>query len=86
MEFEEKFLLYIVEALVDDKDAVKIERQLDQRGLLLTLTVAPSERGKIIGREGKMRDAIRTLLRAVGRKNNAYISFRLSEEEGDREQ
>lgn len=81
MESDEKFLHYIAGELVDNNEAIKVERTVDQRGVLLTLTVAPNERGKIIGREGKMKDAIRTILRAVGRKHNAFISFRLNEDD-----
>ena len=78
------FLKFIAESLVDKKDSVKIEKRVDERGVLLTLSVDPNERGKIIGRSGRTRDAIRTLLRAVGRKEDAYVSFRLEEEERDK--
>jgi len=76
---DQDFLEFIVKALVDNTDSVKVDRRVDPKGVLLTLSVDPAERGKIIGRSGKTRDAIRTLLRAVGRKNNAYVSFRLDE-------
>ncbi len=82
---DKNFLEMVVKALVDNADAVSVAKKVDERGVLLTLTVAPDERGKIIGRSGRTRDAIRTLLRAVGRKHNAYVGFRLDDDDDNRD-
>lgn len=82
MEKEQEFLQYVVEALVDEPSAVKIERKVDEMGVLLTLDVAPADMGKIIGRSGNTAKAIRTLLRVVGMKNNARVNLKINEPEG----
>ena len=75
------FLEYIVKALVDHPSDVKVSRVVDEMGVFITLEVNPGDMGKIIGRSGKTSDAIRTLLRVVGMKNNARVSFKIKEPE-----
>jgi len=82
MEKEQEFLEYVVKALVDEPNAVKIERKVDEMGVLLTLDVASVDMGKIIGRSGNTAKAIRTLLRVVGMKNNARVNLKINEPEG----
>ena len=82
MNQETQFLEYIVKAMVDNPDAVKIVRSVDDMGVLLNLTVAPEDMGKIIGRKGNTAGAIRTLLRVVGMKNNARVNLKINEPEG----
>ncbi len=82
MENDQAFLQYVVEALVDEPSAVKIDRKVDEMGVLLTLDVAPQDMGKIIGRSGNTAKAIRTLLRVVGMKNNARVNLKINEPEG----
>lgn len=82
MNQETQFLEYIVKAMVDNPDAVKIVRSVDDMGVLLNLTVAPEDMGKIIGRKGNTAGAIRTLLRVVGMKNNARVNLKIPEPEG----
>jgi len=76
------FLEYVVKALVDNPNDVKIERTLDEMGVLITLTVNPADMGKIIGRMGNTAKAIRTLLRIIGMKNNARVNLKINEPEG----
>ncbi len=76
------FLEYVVKALVDSPNEVKIVRTVDEMGVLLTLGVAPIDMGKIIGRMGNTAKAIRTLLRVVGMKNNARVNLKINEPEG----
>lgn len=76
------FLEYVVKALVDNPDDVKIERTVDEMGVLISLTVNPSDMGKIIGRMGNTAKAIRTLLRIIGMKNNARVNLKINEPEG----
>ena len=77
-----QFLEYVVKALVDNPNDVKIERTVDEMGVLITLTVNPADMGKIIGRMGNTAKAIRTLLRVVGMKNNARVNLKINEPEG----
>lgn len=76
------FLEYVVKALVDNPNDIKIERTVDEMGVLITLTVNPADMGKIIGRMGNTAKAIRTLLRIIGMKNNARVNLKINEPEG----
>ena len=82
MELDAQFLEYVVKALVDNPADVKINRTVDEMGVLLTLEVSPLDMGKIIGRSGNTAKAIRTLLRVVGMKNNARVNLKINEPEG----
>jgi predicted RNA-binding protein YlqC (UPF0109 family) len=76
------FLEYVVKALVDNPNDVKIDRTVDEMGVLISLTVNPSDMGKIIGKMGNTAKAIRTLLRIIGMKNNARVNLKINEPEG----
>lgn len=82
MEQDVKFLEFIIKSLVENPDDVKINRTVDEMGVLMTLDVNPADMGKIIGREGNTAKAIRTLLRVVGMKNNARVNLKINEPEG----
>lgn len=82
MEADQVFLEYVVKALVDNPNDIKIERTVDEMGVLITLTVNPADMGKIIGRMGNTAKAIRTLLRIIGMKNNARVNLKINEPEG----
>jgi predicted RNA-binding protein YlqC (UPF0109 family) len=79
---DKTFLEYVVKALVDNPNDVKIDRTVDEMGVLITLTVNPADMGKIIGRMGNTAKAIRTLLRIIGMKNNARVNLKINEPEG----
>ncbi len=81
-ETDKEFLEYVVKALVDNPNDVKIDRTVDEMGVLITLTVDPADRGKIVGRMGDTAKAIRTLLRIIGMKNNARVNLKINEPEG----
>jgi predicted RNA-binding protein YlqC (UPF0109 family) len=81
-EADKIFLEYVVKALVDNPNDVKIERTVDEMGVLITLTVNPADMGKIIGRMGNTAKAIRTLLRIIGMKNNARVNLKINEPAG----
>ena len=81
-ERDTQFLDFTVKALVDNPNDVKIERTVDEMGVLLTLSVNPADMGKIIGRMGNTAKAIRTLLRVVGMKNNSRVNLKINEPEG----
>lgn len=82
MEQDQQFLEYVVKALVDNPNDVKIKRTVDEMGVLLTLTVHRDDMGKIIGRSGATAKAIRTVLRVVGMKNDARVNLKIEEPEG----
>ncbi|OGZ97377.1 MAG: hypothetical protein A3I44_01530 [Candidatus Sungbacteria bacterium RIFCSPLOWO2_02_FULL_51_17] len=78
------FLEYVVKSLVDNPDDVKVDRKVDEMGVLLTLKVSPQDMGQVIGRNGNTAKAIRSLLRVVGIKNNARVNLKIEEPEGGR--
>lgn len=82
METDVKFLEFVVKTLVENPDDVRINRTVDEMGVLMTLDVNKDDMGKIIGREGNTAKAIRTLLRVVGMKNNARVNLKINEPEG----
>ena len=79
---DQDFLEFVVKALVDNPDSVKVNRTVDEMGVLLTLDVHKDDMGKIIGRAGNTAKAIRTLLRVVGMKNDARVNLKINEPEG----
>ncbi len=81
---DKQFLESLVKSLVDHPDSVKINRTVDEMGVLLTLDVHADDMGKIIGRSGNTAKAIRTLLRVVGMKHDARVNLKINEPEGGR--
>jgi len=81
-ELDQTFLESVVKALVDNPDDVRIDRKVDEMGVLLTLDVNSEDMGKVIGKSGNTAKAIRTLLRVVGMKNNARVNLKINEPEG----
>lgn len=79
---DKDFLEFVVKSLVDNPEAVKVDRKVDEMGVLLALKVDPSNMGQIIGRNGNTAKAIRTLLRVVGMKHNARVNLKIEEPEG----
>jgi len=79
---DEAFLEYLVKSIVNHPDDVKVERKIDEMGVLLTLNVNPKDMGYVVGKGGSTARAIRTLLRIVGIKNNARVNLKINEPEG----
>ncbi len=79
---DQEFLEYVIKMLVDNPSDVKVNRQVDEMGVLLTLDVNPADMGKVIGRSGNTAKAIRILLRVVGMKNNARVNLKINEPVG----
>jgi uncharacterized protein len=84
MHEDKQFLETLVKSLVDHPESVRINRTVDEMGVLLTLDVHAEDMGKIIGRSGNTAKAIRTLLRVVGMKNDARVNLKINEPEGGR--
>ena len=82
MNRDQEFLEFLIKALVDHPEEVKVDRKVDEMGVLMTLDVHPEDMGKIIGRQGNTAKAIRTLLRVVGMKNNARVNLKINEPAG----
>ena len=81
-ELDQEFVEYVVKAIVDNPNDVKVSRRIDEMGVLISLEVNPEDMGKIIGKEGRTAKAIRTLLRVLGAKNNARVNLKIIEPEG----
>jgi predicted RNA-binding protein YlqC (UPF0109 family) len=79
---DQEFVEYVVKSIVDHPDDVKIERSIDEMGVLITLSVNPDDMGQVIGRQGATAKSIRTLLRVIGAKNNARVNLKIREPEG----
>src|SRR5258706_10004088 len=74
---DQQFVEYIVKSLVSKPDDVKIERRIDEKGVLLELTVDPEDLGRVIGKRGATAQSLRTLLRALGTKNDARYNLKI---------
>src|SRR5665647_952668 len=79
---DQEFLEFAVKALVDNPGDVKVERKIDEMGVLITLDVNPADMGMVIGREGQTAKALRTILRVIGARNNARVNLKINEPEG----
>lgn len=76
------FIEYVVKQLVEKPEAVQINRTVDEMGVLIQLTVDPSDMGRVIGKEGRTAKALRTLLRVLGAKNNSRVNLKIIEPDG----
>jgi hypothetical protein len=79
---DQDFLEFLVKSIVDYPDEVKVDRKVDEMGVLLSLKVNSQDMGKVVGRQGSTAKAIRSLLRIVGIKNNARVNLKIEEPEG----
>jgi len=80
---DQQFVEYVVKSLVGNPDDVEVERTIDEKGVLLTLTVNPDDLGRVIGRHGVTAQSLRTLLRALGTKNSARYNLKIVNNDGD---
>ena len=70
-----ELLEFLARELVDDPDAVEVLESSDDRGPVLTLTVAPDDMGKVIGRGGRTARAIRAIVRAAATRQGIRSVF-----------
>jgi predicted RNA-binding protein YlqC (UPF0109 family) len=82
---DQQFVEYIVKSLVGHPDDVAVERLIDEKGVLLTLTVNPEDLGRVIGKRGVTAQSLRTLLRALGTKNDARYNLKIVNNDDERE-
>jgi uncharacterized protein len=76
---DKEFIEYVVKMLVDKPEAVKVERKIDEMGVLISLDVDAQDMGMVIGRDGMTAKALRTLLRVIGARNNARVNLKINE-------
>jgi len=74
---DQQFVEFIVKSLVSNPDSVSVERRIDEKGVLLELTVDPEDLGRVIGKRGATAQSLRTLLRALGTKNDARYNLKI---------
>ena len=79
---DQEYVESIVKAIVDHPEEVVTGRTLDERGVLIQLTVNREDMGKVIGREGRTAKAIRSLLRVFGARNESRINLKIVDPEG----
>ena len=80
---DQQFIEYIVKSVVGHPDDVVVERLIDEKGVLLTLTVNPDDLGRVIGKRGVTAQSLRTLLRALGTKNDARYNLKIVNNDGE---
>ncbi len=83
---DQQFVEYIVKTLVNNPDDVRVDREIDERGVLLSLTVNPEDVGRVIGRRGVTAQAIRVLLRALGTKQDARFNLKIMNTDEEKSQ
>ena len=76
----EDILSVIVKNLVDEPDEVKITRTEDAEGILLKVEVAKGDLGKVIGKQGRIAKAIRTVMKSITAKEHEKVSIMFDEE------
>ncbi|MGH7218652.1 MAG: KH domain-containing protein [Candidatus Microsaccharimonas sp.] len=79
---DQQFIEYIVKSVVGNPDDVVVDRIIDEKGVLLTLTVNPEDLGRVIGKRGVTAQSLRTLLRALGTKNDARYNLKIVNNDG----
>src|SRR5947199_6302832 len=74
---DQQFIEFVVKSLVGKPEAVQVSRRIDEKGVLLELTVDPEDLGRVIGKRGATAQSLRTLLRALGTKNDARYNLKI---------
>lgn len=69
-------------ALVSEPMKVQVSRKVDEMGVLLTVQVAQEDMGMVVGKEGKMSEALRTVVRGIGRREAAKVAVKILEPDG----
>ena len=81
-EQDQQFVEFVLKTIVDNPDDVKVDRTVDEMGVLITVTVHPDDMGKVIGKSGQTAKALRSLLKVVGAKHDARVNMKIIEPEG----
>lgn len=75
------FLQYVLEAIVEDRDVLRVEASTDDLGILLTVRVSARDMGKLIGKGGQTVRALRTLIRVIGGNAHQRVNMKILEPE-----
>jgi len=68
---------YVAKSLVDDPEAVKVEVVVDESGTVIELHVAEDDMGKVIGRNGSVAKALRTLLKVTAARDGESVQLEI---------
>jgi hypothetical protein len=68
---------YIVKSIVAEPDKVSITEETSDTGLVIKLEVAPEDKGRVIGRQGRVAEAMRTLLRVKGARDDTRVRLEI---------
>lgn len=79
---DQQFVEYIVKTLVNNPEKVSVDRKIDEKGVLLSLTVDPEDVGRVIGKRGVTAQSLRMLLRALGTKQDARYNLKIVNTDG----
>jgi predicted RNA-binding protein YlqC (UPF0109 family) len=71
------FLEYVARSLVDNPDAVEVDVEEAGDEVILTLTVSEADMGRVIGRDGRIANAIRSLLRVMGTRDGRHVELEI---------
>ena len=69
----ENLLKFLVESLVDDKSAVEVSKEEDEKSVTFRVKVAENDIGKVIGKNGKTANSIRTICKSVSTKEHKKV-------------
>ena len=75
-----ELLEFLARELVDEPDAVRVTEATDNRGMLLSLSVAPDDMGKVIGRGGRTARGLRAIVRAAATRQDLRLGIEIVEE------
>ncbi|MCX6739882.1 MAG: KH domain-containing protein [Candidatus Parcubacteria bacterium] len=81
MDNDKKFLETLLDMLVSEPKMVKVERIVNERGVLLQVDVAPEDLGTMIGKQGHNIQALRDIVRILGLKNKSFVSIKLNQDQ-----
>ena len=70
-----EILQTIIESLVEEKDKIQINEVEGEKSTVFEIKVAPSDMGRVIGKEGRIAKAIRTIFKAVGSKEQKRVTI-----------
>ena len=76
----EELVRFIAKSLVDDPDSVKVSSREDGSSVVIELSVAPADMGKVIGRQGRIAKAIRTVVKAASVKEDKKYMVEIVEQ------
>lgn len=76
---DKEFLEYLAKVLVDHPEDVKVERKVDEMGVLLSLHVNALDMGQVVGKQGATAKAMRLFLKIIGIRNNARVNLKIEE-------